>query len=86
MMTISTLGWSLKPLRDFIEVCHQHKLETTEDRTTVFFTGDHYMPGSGGHWSSIDKSVRKLDTIDIEEHVKADIIRDAEECKIWDCT
>jgi hypothetical protein len=43
------------------------------------------MAPTAGGWSSIEKAARKLDTVDIEEHVKADVVRDAEECGFCDC-
>lgn len=47
--------------------------------TTVYFAGGggQYDYG-GGQWQSISKPVRKLDTIDMEERVKLDLVRDAE--------
>jgi chaperone BCS1 len=69
-LTISTLGWTLEPLRAF-------KLRNLTGTTTVFFAGgsaDAYCDG----WQSVSKAIRKLDTIDMNDEVKSDIIRDAE--------
>lgn len=37
-------------------------------------TGDPYGTG----WQSVSKAVRKLDTIDMDEEIKSDLVRDAE--------
>lgn len=44
--------------------------------TTVYYAGDSSY-GMGG-WTSISKAVRKLDTIDMEESIKLDLVRDAD--------
>jgi chaperone BCS1 len=75
-LTISTLGWTLEPLRSFTDLCHNFKLRNLTGTTTVYFAGgaDAYRDG----WQSVSKAIRKLDTIDMDEKVKSDIIRDAE--------
>jgi chaperone BCS1 len=76
-LTISTLGWTLEPLRAFTHLCHLFKLRNLTGTTTVFFAGgsaDAYCDG----WQSVSKAIRKLDTIDMNDEVKSDIIRDAE--------
>ena len=75
-----TLGWSLKPLREFLDICHNLKLENRNGTTTIYFpsgSGD-VDGGYGGTWASVSKSVRKLDTIDIDDTIKTDLIRDAD--------
>lgn len=46
--------------------------------TTVYFAGGGTYDYGGGQWQSISKPTRKLDTIDMEESVKLDLVRDAE--------
>jgi chaperone BCS1 len=79
-ITITTLGWSLQPLKELVDLCQQHKAQTREEKTTIYFMGTRF--DYNGPWSSVEKSPRKLDTIDIDDQVKADIIKDAEECKL----
>jgi chaperone BCS1 len=76
-LTITTLGWSLAPLQKFTELCHEFKLKNLTGTTTVYFAGGHSDPYGDG-WQSVSKAIRKLDTIDMDEEVKSDIIRDAE--------
>lgn len=78
-LTITTLGWNLEPLKDFVAQCHQWKKANMTGTTTVFFAGGGaYDSYTGGAWQSINKPLRKLDTIDMDESVKHDLIRDAE--------
>lgn len=78
-VTLSTLGWSLGPLQDFIKLCRKFEAETMDGTTTMHFSsGTSGDPYSGGPWSSVVKAVRKLDTIDMDPDIKADLIRDAE--------
>lgn len=79
-ITITTPGWSLQPLKDLIDLCQQHRAQIIEDKTIINFMGTRL--DFDGPWSSVEKTVRKLDTIDIDDQVKTDIIRDAEECKL----
>ncbi|KAF2027797.1 P-loop containing nucleoside triphosphate hydrolase protein [Setomelanomma holmii] len=76
-LTITTLGWSLAPLRKFAELCHEFKIKNLNGTTTVYFAGGRSDPYGDG-WQSVSKAIRKLDTIDMDEEVKSDIIRDAE--------
>ncbi|KAH8695712.1 P-loop containing nucleoside triphosphate hydrolase protein [Phaeosphaeriaceae sp. PMI808] len=76
-LTITTLGWSIAPLQRFAELCHEFKLKNLTGMTTVYFAGasnDAY----GQSWQSVSKAIRKLDSIDMDENIKSDIIRDAE--------
>ncbi|KAH7389427.1 P-loop containing nucleoside triphosphate hydrolase protein [Phaeosphaeria sp. MPI-PUGE-AT-0046c] len=75
-LTISTLGRSLTPLQNFTDLCHDFKLKNLTGTTTVYFAGSPAQHVNG--WQSVSKAVRRLDTIDMDEDVKADIIRDAE--------
>ncbi|KAJ8114697.1 hypothetical protein OPT61_g3475 [Boeremia exigua] len=78
-LTITTLGWNLEPLTEFVGKCHQWKKANMSGTTTVYFAGgSQYDYSSGGQWQSISKAVRKLDTIDMEESVKLDLVKDAE--------
>lgn len=76
-LTITTLGWSLKPLQKFTELCHEYKLKNLTGTTQVYFAGGR-SDAYGNGWQSVSKAIRRLDTIDMEEEVKSDIIRDAE--------
>jgi chaperone BCS1 len=76
-LIISTLGWTLEPLRAFTDLCHKFKLRNLTGTTTVYFAGGSGDPYCDG-WQSVSKAIRKLDTIDMNEDVKSDIIRDAE--------
>jgi chaperone BCS1 len=79
-LTMTTLGWSLDPLHKFVEYCHEFKRKNLNGTTTVYYAGgdrhDPYNDMNG--WQSVSKAVRKLDTIDMDEGIKSDIIRDAE--------
>ncbi|OAL48574.1 P-loop containing nucleoside triphosphate hydrolase protein [Pyrenochaeta sp. DS3sAY3a] len=80
-ITVMTLGRSLKPLEDFTKLCHDFKQCNEAGTTNVFFAGggprDHYSEQCGFR-QSVSKAIRKLDTIDMDEDVKADIVKDAE--------
>jgi hypothetical protein len=76
-LTISTLGWNLAPLQSFTKLCHEFKLKNLTGTTMVYFAGGNAGPYSDA-WNSVSKAKRKLDTIDMDEDVKSDIIRDAE--------
>jgi chaperone BCS1 len=76
-LIISTFGWNLAPLHKFADLCHQYKINNLTGSTTVYFAGG----GSGPYadaWQSVSKAKRKLDTIDMDEDVKSDLIKDAE--------
>lgn len=77
-ITVTTLGWNLAPLRQFVLQCHEWKKASMTGTTTVYFAGNTSFEYGAGQWQSISKPVRKLDTIDMEESVKLDIVRDAE--------
>lgn len=78
-LTITTLGWNLGPLKDFVRHCRQWKKANMTGTTTVYFAGGSaYDAYGGGAWQSIIKPVRKLDTIDMDESTKLDLVRDAE--------
>jgi chaperone BCS1 len=76
-LTIMTLGWSLKPLREFASLCREFRLNNLTGTTTVYFAGDRTDPYGNG-WQSVSKAIRKLDTIDMDENTKSDLVRDAE--------
>jgi mitochondrial chaperone BCS1 len=76
-LTIYTLGWNLAPLRKFTDLCHELKMKNLTGTTNVYFAGgpsDYHCDG----WQCVSKAIRKLDTIDMDEDVKADIVKDAE--------
>lgn len=75
---LTTIGWNLRPLQTFIKECHDHKIRTRTGTTTVYFSTAGGPDPYGTGWSSVIKAVRKLDTIDMDPEVKADLIRDAE--------
>ncbi|KAF2127372.1 P-loop containing nucleoside triphosphate hydrolase protein [Dothidotthia symphoricarpi CBS 119687] len=77
-LTITTLGWNLKPLQDFANMCREHKLKNLTGTTTVYFAESGRGTYNGVEWASISKAVRRLDTIDMDEKTKTDIVRDAE--------
>lgn len=77
-LTITTIGWNLESLKSFVVQCHQWKKANMTGTTTVYFAGGSSYDYGGGQWQSISKPVRKLDTIDMEESVKLDLVRDAE--------
>jgi chaperone BCS1 len=76
-LTIMTLGWSLKPLRQFTSLCHDFRIKNLTGTTTVYFAGDRTDPYGNG-WQSVSKAIRRLDTIDMDEDIKSDLVRDAE--------
>jgi mitochondrial chaperone BCS1 len=76
-LTITTVGWSLAPLLKFADICHEFHLKSQTGTTTIHLaTG--VVNEYNGIWQSVSKGVRKLETIDMDEKVKLDIIRDAE--------
>lgn len=77
-LTIMTLGWSLKPLQDFTSACRAFRLRNMTGITTVYFAGGNKYDSYGQGWESVSKAIRKLDTIDMDQEIKNDIIRDAE--------
>ncbi|KAL1797302.1 hypothetical protein ACET3X_003908 [Alternaria dauci] len=77
-LTIMTLGWSLKPLRDFTRLCHDFRIKNLTGTTTVYFAGDRTSDPYGNGWQSVSKAIRRLDTIDMDETIKSDLVRDAE--------
>jgi chaperone BCS1 len=76
-LTITTLGRDLAPLKRFTELCHEFKLKNLNGTTQVYFAGGSSDPYGNG-WQSVSKAIRRLDTIDMDETVKADVILDAE--------
>jgi chaperone BCS1 len=76
-LIISTFGWNLAPLHKFADLCHQYKINNLTGSTTVYFAGGSSGPYADA-WQSVSKAKRKLDTIDMDEDVKSDIIKDAE--------
>ncbi|RMZ66083.1 mitochondrial chaperone bcs1 [Pyrenophora seminiperda CCB06] len=79
-LVIMTLGWSLQPLRDFTNLCHDFMVKNLTGTTTVYFAGDGRNDpyGMGASWQSVVKVTRKLDTIDMDEATKSNVIQDAE--------
>lgn len=76
-LTITTLGWSLRPLQRFIGVCREFRRHNLTGTTTVYFAGAGSDPYGQG-WQSVSKTIRKLDTIDMDQDLKLEIVRDAE--------
>jgi chaperone BCS1 len=76
-LTITTVGWSLAPLVKFADLCHEFHRKTQTGMTTIHLASGTVNEYNGG-WQSVPKAVRKLDTIDMDEKVKLDIVRDAE--------
>ena len=79
-LIIMTLGWSLKPLRGFTDLCHEFMKNNMTGTTTIYFAGDslHHPYANEAAWQSMSKAIRRLDTIDMDEATKLDVIRDAE--------
>ncbi|KAF2998193.1 hypothetical protein E8E13_004337 [Curvularia kusanoi] len=77
-LTLTTLGWNLEPLKSFVVRCHEWKKANMTGMTTVYFAGNNSMNYGSGSWQPISKPVRKLDTIDMEESIKLDLVRDAD--------
>jgi len=79
-IVITTLGWSLKPLQVFTGLCHDFMKKNLTGTTTIYFAGDgrHDPYANGAAWQSVSKAIRRLDTIDMDEATKSDVIRDAE--------
>jgi mitochondrial chaperone BCS1 len=80
-ITLTTPGWGLKPLQNFVNVCHDFKVRNSGETTTIYFSVGRDYGGYGGGFRSVTRAVRKFDTIDIDEQVKQDLIMDAEECR-----
>lgn len=79
-LTLTTVGWGLAPLHKFIELCREFMRKNLNGTTTVYFSvGRHSdIYSGGGGWQSVSKAVRKLDTVDMDETIKAVILQDAE--------
>jgi chaperone BCS1 len=77
-LTITTIGWNLKPLQDFALMCRNFRATNLTGTTTVYFAGGGRSDPYGNPWQSVSKAIRKLDTIDMDPEVKEDLIRDAE--------
>ncbi|KAJ4294243.1 hypothetical protein N0V90_007933 [Kalmusia sp. IMI 367209] len=73
-----TPGWSLEPLRSFLKQCHDYKIENKAGTTNIYFSSGKMDPYSGHLWSTVVKATRKLDTIDMDDKSKADLVSDAE--------
>jgi chaperone BCS1 len=72
-----TPGWSLHPLMDFIKSCHEYKLFDLAGTTNIHFSSIRSDPGSSV-WSTVVKARRKLDTVDMDATLKAELVSDAE--------
>ena len=77
LVTLTTLGWSLEPIHAFTRICHEFRVKNSTGTTTVYFAGDGNDQYRSG-WQSVSKAIRKLDTIDMDEHTKLDVVKDAE--------
>ncbi|KAF2636013.1 P-loop containing nucleoside triphosphate hydrolase protein [Massarina eburnea CBS 473.64] len=77
-IVIRTLGWSLDPIQKFIKQCKDSKESNKQGTTTMYFSNGKPDPWLNGLWTSVTKATRKLDTIDIDDDIKNDLIRDAE--------
>lgn len=64
-------------MKSFVLHCHDWKKAHMTGTTTVYFAGDSTSYAHGG-WTPISKAARKLDTIDMEESIKLDLVRDAD--------
>ncbi|KAK7179138.1 hypothetical protein DPSP01_012211 [Paraphaeosphaeria sporulosa] len=77
-VVLLTPGWSLRPLMDFIKHCHEYKLINMDGSTNIYFSSGKVDPYSGHLWSTVVKARRKLDTIDMDATLKAELVSDAE--------
>jgi chaperone BCS1 len=48
-IVLTTIGWSLRPLQDFLKTCHEYKVLNSAGTTTIYFSGSasHYSYGGG---------------------------------------
>ncbi|RAR12477.1 P-loop containing nucleoside triphosphate hydrolase protein [Stemphylium lycopersici] len=77
LVTLTTLGWSLKPIHAFTSLCREFRVKNSTGTTTVYFAGDS-NDQYHGVWQSVSKAIRKLDTIDMDEYTKLNVVQDAE--------
>lgn len=73
-----TPGWSLHPLMRFVKECHAYKLENGAGSTNIYFSSGKMDPYSGQLWSTVAKARRQLDTVDMDETLKNELVSDAE--------
>ena len=79
-MDLTTLGWSLDPLMKFLATCHDYEVKNNKGKTIVHYYNEKansWNYGTTG-WSSVVKDTRKMDTVDLNDGLKAKIINDAE--------
>lgn len=76
-IVLYTPGWSLDPLMQFVKKCHMYKVNKMTGMTTVFYLSGEFGY-STGEWCSTVKTTRKLDTIDMDDIQKAQLVEDAE--------
>ncbi|KAL1612379.1 hypothetical protein SLS60_000605 [Paraconiothyrium brasiliense] len=77
-VVLFTPGWSLHPLMDFVKHCHEYKLVNRAGTTTIYFSSGKMDAYSGHLWSTVVKARRKLDTIDMDDASKTELVSDAE--------
>lgn len=61
----------------FVKKCHMYKVNKMTGMTTVFYSSGDFGY-STGEWCSTVKITRKLDTIDMDDIQKAQLVEDAE--------
>lgn len=71
-VTITCLGWSTKPIRGFLEACHERAEAQTQNMVPV-------QRHQGGCWDVlVMKPFRPLDTIYLQDDVKKNLLDDIE--------
>lgn len=64
-------------MKNFIKTCHEYRIINTAGTTNVYSTNQK-TDYQGQTWYPIVKSKRKLDTIDMEDQLKLELVKDAE--------
>jgi chaperone BCS1 len=78
-LTIRCLGWSDKPLREFILLCKAFKKEKSKGRTMTytFSTGRSGGYSEAGHWGvPYAAPSRNLATVELDKEIKDNIVND----------
>ncbi|KAF2099929.1 P-loop containing nucleoside triphosphate hydrolase protein [Rhizodiscina lignyota] len=76
-LVIMCFGRHLEPLKAFVQYCKEYAAEAKREMTTIHIKGDKYRyPDTWGQ--AIARPARALDTINMDEDIKRDIIRDVD--------
>jgi chaperone BCS1 len=75
---IRCLGRNPAPLKRFLDHCREYSLQSKQSMTTIYTAGpEKYGVGLAWREASI-RPIRPLNTIDLEEGIKQDMLRDVE--------